>query len=46
MITPSIDTTIGPTPKRKADDKPDRIHGNIELQWKSKPNTEAFKKEP
>ncbi len=46
MITPSIDTTIEPTPKRQADDKPDRTHGNIELQWTLKPNTDALKKEP
>jgi hypothetical protein len=45
MITPGIGTKIEPTPKRQAEDKPDRTHGNT-LQWTLKPNTDALQKEP
>jgi hypothetical protein len=46
MITQSIGTKIESTPRRNADNKPDRMHGNIELQWTLRPNTDAFKKGP
>ena len=44
MITQSIGTKIESTSGRNADNKPDKMHGNIESQWTLRPNTDAFKK--